>query len=219
MKTATNDQVKDFAIRGLNLNKAKLDGEAYERGTKGFSNDEVEARIIAFWNNGLSFAMKGPGTLIVNRTKPFDLMPIWRGPKDDNGLEGEEDQDARSLRLTEVDFAEVLFTACLKKDEAVITGEEKLARHIAAKHIRLDAKVGQCLLEEKGQATLEWLYRTFGITWFELPGTVLRRAYGHRYFLYLCRDVLGRCLWRFFWLSLSGRLASVCGARKLALGS
>mgnify|MGYP001607482926 len=200
MKTATNDQVKDFAIRGLNLNKAKLDGEAYERGTKGFSNDEVEARIIAFWNNGLSFAMKGPGTLIVNRTKPFDLMPIWRGPKDGDGLTGEEEQDIRSLKLNRVDFAKVLSTACLKDGETPITGEEKLARHIVAKHIRLDAKFGQALYEEKGQATLEWLFNTFGITWLEFPGTVLRSDGGNRCFLYLCRDGLGRWYWSYRWL-------------------
>lgn len=207
MKTATEGQLRDFAIRVLNLNRADLDGEAYQRGTEGFSNGEVATRVAAFVNNGLSFVMKGPGVLVIDRTKSFDPAKfigdgwtIWRGPKNRNGLEGEEEQDARSLELTEFDFAKALFTACLTEGEARITGEEKLARHLAAGHIRLDARVGQALFEEKGHATLEWLYQTFGITWFELPGTTLRGADGLRYFLCLCRGDDGQWSWDYDWL-------------------
>ena len=207
MKTATEGQQKDFVVRVLNLDRAKLDGEAYQRGTEGFSNEEVEMRLAAFVNNGLSFVMKGPGLLIIDRTKPFNPAAfigngwaIWRGPKDGNGLAGEEAQDTVSLKLTEIDFAEALFTACLKDGEATVTGEEKIIRHGVAGHTRLDAKIGQSLFEEKGQATLEWLYKTFGITWFELPGTVLRGSVGDRYFLCLYRDNDGRWYWLYYWL-------------------
>lgn len=215
MKTATEGQLRDLVIRVLNLNREDLDGEAYQRGTEGFSNGEVAMRVAAFVNNGLSFVMKGPGVLTVDRTKPFDPAKfigggwtIWRGPKDGQGLEGEEEQDARSLKLAEADFANVLFTACLKDDETRVTGEEKLARHIAAGHIRLDAKVGQTLLAEKGQATLNWLYDTFGITWFELPGTTLRIAGGLRYFLCLYRGGSGRWDWDYDWLGLGRSVES-----------
>ena len=203
MKTATYHQIKDVAVRLLNLSTDGVDGDAIQKGTEGYSTDDVNRRLKAFLNNGLSFIMKGPGALIVDRAKPFDegkYLPIWRGPKDGNGLKGKEEQDARSLALTEFDFAKVLFTACLKDGESVITGEEKLMRHIATKHIRLDAKAGQCLFEEKGQATLEWLYQTFDITWFELPGTVLRNDDGYRFFLCLCRGGGGLWYWDYNWL-------------------
>ncbi|KKW42439.1 MAG: hypothetical protein UY91_C0003G0022 [Parcubacteria group bacterium GW2011_GWB1_55_9] len=184
MKTATYHQIKDVAVRLLNLSTDGVDGDAIQKGTEGYSTDDVNRRLKAFLNNGLSFIMKGPGALIVDRAKPFDegkYLPIWRGPKDGNGLKGKEEQDARSLALTEFDFAKVLFTACLKDGESVITGEEKLMRHIATKHIRLDAK-------------------TFDITWFELPGTVLRNDRGSRYFLFLYRSGDGRWYWSYYWL-------------------
>jgi hypothetical protein len=207
MKPATHRQTKDVAIRVLNLNPELIDGEAIQKGTEGCSVEDIDRRLIAFLNNGLHFIMKGQGTLIVDRTKPFGPTKfigggwtIWRGPKDGNGLTGEEEQDARSLARTEIDFAKMLFTSCLKDGETSITGEEKLARHLAMKHVRPDAKVGQDLLEEKNQTTLEWLYKTFGITWFELPGTVLRSGYGDRYFLYLCRGGNGRWRWSCGWL-------------------
>ena len=207
MKNATYDQIKDLAVRVLNLNKGKLDGAAYDRGTQGFSNEDVANRLIAFVNNGLSFIMKGPSALIIDRTRSFNPVTffgndwtIWRGAKESDGLTGEEAQDATSLALAEIDFAKALFTVCLKEGETTITGEEKLVRHIAAKHVRLDARVGQCLFEEKGQATLEWLYQNFGITWFELPGTVLRNSDGDRCFLYLFRSGDGRWGWDCCWL-------------------
>lgn len=213
MKPATHRQTKDVAIRVLNLNPELVDGDAIQKGTEGCSVEDVDRRLIAFLNNGLSFVIKGPSALHIDRSKPFSPaefvgsgVTIWRGPKDDDGLTGEEEQDARSLKLTEIDFAQVLFEHCLKDGEAMVTGEEKLLRHIAAGHIRLDAQVGQCLFEEKGWATLEWLYRTFGITWFELPGTVLRDSDGDRCFLYLYRDDTGRWGWNCIWLD-DGRRA------------
>src|SRR3989344_8999501 len=131
MKTATEGQQKDFVVRVLNLDRAKLDGEAYQRGTEGFSNEEVEMRLAAFVNNRITFVMKGPGLLIIDRTKPFNPAAfigngwaIWRGPKDGNGLAGEEAQDTVSLKFTEIDFARVLFTSRLKDGETSITGEE-----------------------------------------------------------------------------------------------
>lgn len=206
-KNATWPQIKDIGIRVLNLTLDGTDGDAIQRGTEGCSVEDVDRRLKAFLNNGLSFVIKGPSVLVVDRIKPFNPasfigsgVTIWRGPKDGNGLTGEEAQDATSLARTEIDFAQVLFEHCLKKGESSITGEEKLVRHIAANRIRLDAKIGQCLLEEKDQATLEWMFNTFGITWFELPGTVLRDSDGYRYFLFLYRGDSGRWHWDCSWL-------------------
>lgn len=210
MKNATYPQIKDVAVRFLNLSTDGIDGEAIQKGLEGSSIDDVDRRLKAFLNNGLNFVMKGLNVLTIDRAKPFDPAKfigsdwtIWRGPKNGSGLEGEEEQDTRSLKLAEVDFAKVLFTACLKDGESVITGEEKLVRHIVAKHIRLDAKVGQTLFEEKDQATLNWLYATFKIGWFEFPGTVLRFSSGHRCFLGLYRVGSGQWSWRCHWLVLA----------------
>jgi hypothetical protein len=70
---------------------------------------------------------------------------IWRGPADGDGLQGEEQQDSRSLALQEVDLSQVLFETNLKPDEFRIVGEEKLRRLKEKGVIRLDARIGQAL--------------------------------------------------------------------------
>jgi hypothetical protein len=163
------------------------------------------AQFRAWMENGCRFIIKGPNVLVIDRSKPFDPTrflgqgsSIWRGPADGKGIEGEEDQDPRSVALTELDFSNVAFDNFLKESESVITGEEKLVRMKASPRIRYDAGVGVALLDEKDQATLRWLHGTYGITWMEFA-TVLRRSDGHRYFLSLCRDGdgswYGYCLW------------------------
>ena len=211
MKAVTRDQSHEIVGRVLrNTNWGAIDGDQLQsaEGAIGMPETEFGRRLTLFIQNGMNFVMKGPGALIVDRTKPFNAefigsdWTIWLGAKDGDGLKGKEAQDPASLALTEIDFAKVLFTTCLNEGETSITGEEKLARHFAAGHIRLDVKIGQCLYKEKGQATLEWLYQTFGITWFELPGTELRRSNGSRYVLYLGRDGDGRWRWGCSWLEL-----------------
>ena len=153
-------------------------------------------------------------SLAIDRTNPFNPtefigsgVTIWRGPADGNGLEGVEEQDARSLALTKISLANLSFEHMLKGEERLITGEEKLKRHIAAGHILPDAKIAQVLYEEPGQVTLRQLHQTFGVTWMEFPGTTLRRSGGYRYFLYLDRGGVGRWGWRYSWLD-NDRIAS-----------
>ena len=157
MKAVSRDQSHEMVGRFMRKTDwGKLDGDFVQNSIIEMPEDEFGRRMTQFIQNGMNFVMKGPGALIIDRTKPFSPTAfigsgwtIWRGDKDGNGLKGNEAQDAASLVLTEIDFTKTLFTACLKEGESVITGEEKLTRHIAAKHIRLDAKAGQCLLEEK----------------------------------------------------------------------
>lgn len=143
--------------------------------------------------------------LTIDRATPFNPTAfigagwsIWRGPINGNGLKGAEEQDRRSLKLTEVDFSRVSFETCLEGSETRITGEEKLRRHESAGHICLDAKVGQALFEEEGHKTLNWL-KDRGITRMEFPGTILRGPYGFRYVLYLYWHA-GRWYWHDDWL-------------------
>lgn len=146
-------------------------------------------------------------TLSLNRAQPFDPASfigsgwtIWCGLADGKGLKGEEQQDARSLALTEIDFTKARFEACLADGEHVITGEQRLNRLREKDVIRADAAIGVALLKEPDQVTLNWLYQTHGVKWFELPGTELRDPSGDRCFLCLCRRDGGRWSWRCSWL-------------------
>lgn len=156
--------------------------------------------------------------LSINRAQPFNPAAfigadwtIWRGPADGKGLKGDEQQDAHSLALTEVDFTTARFETGLVEGETVITGEQRLSRLREKPIVRADANIGVALLNEPGQITLEWLYQTHGVTWFELPGTELRNPHGFRRILYLYRRDDGQWYWYFYWLG-SGR-----GARNPAL--
>ena len=139
---------------------------------------------------------------------PFDLATFmgagwstWRGPATGDGLEGEEAQDPRSLTLSEFDMNSIRFENMLNEEdgEVSIKGEEKILRLKAAKFVRLDPRLGRDLLGEPNQETLEWLYRERGITWFDLPGKILRDPDGNRVVLYLYR--YGReWYWGAYWL-------------------
>jgi len=144
--------------------------------------------------------------LIINRSKPFDPSAfigsgwrIWRGPADGKGLKGDEQQDVRSLGLFVVDFTKARFESGLAEGQQVITGEQHLVRLKEKDKILADANIGAALYNEPGQVTLEWLYQTHGVTWFELPGTELRRSNRDRYFLYLYRAD-GRWHWCYRYL-------------------
>ncbi len=130
-----------------------------------------------------------PKLFCIDRSNPFNPAKfigsgwrIWKGPKDGDGLEGEEQQDARSLAITELDLSKLRYEHCLTVKESRITGEEKLARlkEREKAFIRMDAKIAQALLEEPGRRTLEWIRVNLGKTWFDVPGTELRNPVGRR---------------------------------------
>jgi hypothetical protein len=130
----------------------------------------------------------------IDRSKPFDAARfIGRGWSI-------FEEDKRALDFTVIDLSKVRFESGLKEGESSIKGEEKLKRLRDLPEIRLDAKIGQALYEEKGQATLRWLYDTRGARWFECAGTVLRRSVGDRFFLYLYRIDDGSWGWDYRWL-------------------
>lgn len=130
----------------------------------------------------------------IDRSKPFDpvkfIGPGW----------SIIEEDPRSLSLTDIDVAKVRFESGLQDGERDIDGEEKLRRLKERPEVRLDAKLGQAWYEEESQATLCFLHDHFGVTWFELPGTVLRDPYGLHYFLVLFRYGDGSWVWYFYWL-------------------
>jgi hypothetical protein len=88
-----------------------------------------------------------------------------------------EEEDERSLALTQVNLADILLETTLKdSDGGRVQGEEKLRRLKAAGHIRLDAMVLQALCENKSLIPKSW--KTKNAVYFD--GTVLRSPSGDR---------------------------------------
>lgn len=208
MKPVSRDQSNELGARFLTDTRwGEIDHDALQQNVITLPRDELGRRFTAFMRNNCQFIIKGPRALVVDRAKlptPAQFVgkgvSIWLGSKDGDGLAGEPDEDPRSVALTVVDFAEAQFVHCLAEDEKLITGEEKLERMKALPNIRYDFGVGVALHQEKGQATLRFLHDVYGITWFELAGTVLRDSGGYRYFLYLGRRVVGSWGWNYGWL-------------------
>jgi hypothetical protein len=120
------------------------------------------------------------GVITIDRTTPFDPVAfIGEGWKI-------EEEDERSLALTEVDLTAVRFETMLKDRETYVKGETKLERLKKAGHVRLDAKVFQRLWENQYLIPEHWKEKTNGnTTYIFFDGTVLRDSNGNRYVLYL----------------------------------
>jgi hypothetical protein len=127
--------------------------------------------------------------LSVNRSRPFNPAELI----------GEgwtiEEQDERSLALTEVELSSLRFETCLKDGEQYITGEERLRRLKEAGQIRLDAKVFEALRQEQTVIIKSWTKRSEDISCLSFDGTVIRDPYGRR--CVLCRCAWG---WDYRWL-------------------
>lgn len=132
--------------------------------------------------------------LRIDRSTPFDPAKflgegwsIWRGPVDGNGLSGDEDQDHRSLILTELDLSKIQLVTCLRGKETSIKGDENLRRlKCKSGHIRMDAKVFQTLWENKDRIPEIWKEKTNGYTTFVFfDGTILRSPDGGRCVLWI----------------------------------
>ena len=151
---------------------------------------EAAKQFVAFLNNGGNLIIGEPKVILIDRSEPFDPATlkglgkgwtIWKGPIDGDGLKGEEEQDARSLALTELDLTKVRFETGLKSGESSIKGEAKLARLKEAGHVRLDAKVFLTLWENQHLIPLQWKEKTNGnTTHIFFDGTVLRDSDGDR---------------------------------------
>lgn len=157
---------------------------------------EAGRQFTAFLKNGGKFTFKESTKMIIDRAKPFNSaefigsdLNVWRGPKDGNGLEGEEEQDGGALVLTEVDIGMIRLENMLKPGETSVNGEEKLRRLEKAGHTRLDAKVLQTLWENQYLIPEKWKEKTNGqATYIFFDGTVLWYFSGDRYVLCLYWD-------------------------------
>lgn len=144
--------------------------------------------FAAFVRNGCRLIVGDPKVITVDRSTPFNPAEFigtgwsfWRGPADGDGLEGEPEQDSRSLALTEVDVSKILLEAQLKARETYTTGEERLKRLVAAGRIRLDLGVFKTLWDNKTLIPARFKEMTGGnTTYIFFDGQVLRGPYGGR---------------------------------------
>jgi len=125
--------------------------------------------------------------LFIDRTKPFDPEFVGKGWTID-------EQDERSLQLTEIDLSAVLLEHMLRpEDNGLVQGEEKLKRLKKAGHVRLDAAVFKALWDNQHLIPESWKGK-----YVYFDGTVLRSPDGSRRVLCFC--VGSRWGWRCSWL-------------------
>ena len=122
---------------------------------------------------------------------------LWRGPADGNGLQGDLEQDNLSIVLPEVDTSKILLETLLKPDESYTTGEERIARLIAANRIRFNLNMFQTFWDDKRLMPPSFSERVNGeFKFIFVDGETLRSPRGERATLAFFRGVLGRWGWQ-----------------------
>jgi hypothetical protein len=192
-KAVSRDQVAELGARFLrDVAWGQIDHDALQHVIE-LSPAELGRLLTGFLKDICKLRTNSPHPYIltIDRSQSFD-------PREIIGTEWsiDKENDKRAFGLTSVDFSKVIFESGISGDYATtITGKEKLKYLKAGKMVRLDAKCGQALLSEKGQATLRFLYDTYGIGWMEFAGTILRHCGGGQYFPCLCRHDDGLWYW------------------------
>jgi len=172
---------------------------------------EAGQQFTLFLRNNAQVLIGKVETIPIDRTAPFNPAEfigagwtIWKGPADGNGLDGEEEQDARSLALTTLDVTRLRLETTLKGEESSIVGEEKLKRLTAMTDIRLDAGIFQTFWRNQHLIPERFKAKTNGNTTYVFcDGTVLRSPRGNRDVLFFYWDVDSReWYWRYYGLGL-----------------
>lgn len=187
--------------------------------------DRVSEEFVKFLkNNGR--VINGDLKITTAQFDPVKLIgegwTFWKGPKDGNGLEGEEERNKASLALATVDFANAEFVICLscrERDEHHdVDGEEKLKRLKELGLILYDSTVLMGLwqnyqeCQDKADSVLEKLYQQKDVIYIDFFADILRSPEGIRYVQYLYRRGSGQ--WRYFCSPLSDN----CAGRGLSGG-
>lgn len=180
---ATNTDWKSIDFAGLGL-----------QGSIIRNPEEAGVQFTAFLKNGARVIIGEPEIVIIDRSLEFDPASfIGKGWKI-------EEQDERSLALTEMNLTKVHFKTCLKSGEDHIKGEEKFERLKKAGHIRLNAKIFLTLWKNQQLIPESWKEKIGGSTrYIFFDGTILLSSRGDRYVLCLYWDG-GRWHWYYRWL-------------------
>lgn len=109
--------------------------------------------------------------------------------------------DPRAATLHQINFANVIPETCVRDDDPhFITGHVKLARLRETGNILLGSSAFLALWREAGHVTLEWLYKTKGVSFLEFYGTILEHS-GSRFVLCLFRKENGEWRWSYVCLN------------------
>lgn len=153
---------------------------------------EAGALFTGFLKNLGRAPTKKPKFISIDRDKPFDPAKfigsgwsIWRGPADGDGLSGDEDQDKRSLALTELDVTTIRLETMLKPGEKSLPGDMRQQRLKEAGHVRLDAGIFQHFWRNQHLIPKHFKSPTGSdTTLIYIEGTVLRSPKGNRCVLF-----------------------------------
>ena len=161
---------------------------------KFLSDDKLVGQIADVLMGTHEITLKAQQIIHIDRSKPFDLAKFigtsW----------SIEEEDSRSLELTEIDLNMVQFEDMLKSSESRIKGEDKLKRLKKAGHVRLDTRIFQTLWEDQALIPKSWKEKIGGNTrYIFFDGTVLRNPYGNRCVLCLYW-YHGQWRWDYGWL-------------------
>ncbi|TSD02914.1 MAG: hypothetical protein Athens071416_433 [Parcubacteria group bacterium Athens0714_16] len=199
MEKATNGQFREFIgkilVKGSDEIISSIDKEKIQSCINSLSSEEtVLKNLVTFINSGGKVIVSGSKIIQIDRSIPFDPAKFigagW----------SIEEQDEKSLALTEIDLTKVVFETTLEKNEKTINGVDKLKCLKEKNVIRLDAKIFQTLWENQNFIPEEWKKKTNGNTTFIFfDGTILRFSYGNRCVLYLYWYG-GKWHWDFYWL-------------------
>jgi hypothetical protein len=193
------------------VNWDALDGDDLQKGVIQLSPEEFGRRFTDFIKNGakavvifFSTTLSLAGIILDPKEFIGKGWSVWRNPAVGDGLDNEEEQDARALAMTELDAAKLRFETCLVDGEKGIKGEEKLKRLLVFGQPLAGGKQFLALWQDyqanKERSVLEWLRREKEVTYLDFFGTILRSPNGNRCFLCLCWNG-SEWLWVYDWLA------------------
>ena len=188
-----------FSVFANNADWDNLDSDTIQK----IINDPRQAgqQFTAFLRNGGKVIVGEPKVVAINRNRFNPKKFIGYGWSILN-----DETDARSIALTELDLTKVELRTILKDGETYIKGEEKLKRLKSLDYIRLDADIFLTLWENQHLIPESWKEKVNGrIQFIYFDGTVLLDSggnHGSRCVLCLCwNDDVWR--WGMRWLGLN----------------
>ncbi|MEQ1500104.1 MAG: hypothetical protein ABL917_01880 [Parcubacteria group bacterium] len=182
-----------FSVLANNADWDSLDVDTIQR----IINDPRQAgqQFTAFLRNGGKVIVGEPKVVTINRNRFNPKKFIGDGWSILN-----DETDARSIALTELDLTKVQHVTELRDGETYVKGEEKLKRLKSSDYIRLDADIFLTFWENQHHIPESWKEKVSGNTRFiYFDGTVLRGSDGNRYVLCLYWGD-GAWYWHVYWL-------------------
>ena len=155
---------------------------------------EAGKQFTIFLKNGGKVIVSAQTIINIDRSKPFDPTTFIG-----NGFSIDE-QDDKSLALTEIDLTKVMFDTTLEKGEKTVKGENKLKRLKEKNVIRLDVGIFKELWENQHLTPEKWKENTNkNTTFLFFDGSILRNSNDDRFVLCLYWNG-GRWVWSYYWL-------------------